>query len=58
MGPIKKDKATPNDPINVVTAVAVVLSFTGNQFEDKTGGAACVTGPANPLNNCPAAMDL
>lgn len=57
-GPITKDSATPSEPQSDATAVAVVLSLRGNHAEDSNGGAACVTGPARPLRNCPAVIVL
>ena len=51
VGPMINDRATPSEPINEAIAVAVVRSLTGNQLVDNKVGAACVTGPANPLKN-------
>ena len=53
-----KDSATPSEPHNAATAVAVVRCFDGNQDADKSGGAAWVTGPASPFSSWPAPMDL
>ena len=58
MGPITNDNATPREPQSDATAVAVVLSLRGNHADDSNGGAACVTGPATPLRNCPATIVL
>ena len=49
--PIRKETAIPSEPVKDANAVAVVRWLGGNHSDERTGGPACVTGPARPLKN-------
>ena len=53
-----KDIATPVVPINTPTAVAVVLSWTGNHTAETKGGPPIVRGPPRPMKNWPRCINL
>lgn len=57
-GPIINETATPREPQRAATAVAVVRCSDGNQVDERSVGAAWVTGPAMPFNSWPAPIDL
>lgn len=53
-----KETAMPIEAKEHPTAVAVVLSWGGNQVTDKYGGAAMATGPASPVRSWPIFINL